>query len=388
MTTNRERRSRPRGGFALPVALGSMVIIGMILAGVFFAATQENRVGRNTVNQEKAFRAAEFGLNNTYGTWPTGTMNALSVGGVSTIVHDSSATSGWLDTVRVTRLNNNSYWLVSTAYAGSGYTLARHRTSGAIRIAFPQINFLAALTVHGSIKIGGSSLTTGVDTPPAGWACPPSTATQPGIATDDSTRISWSGCNNLTCVIGSPQISQNSAVADTNTFFTYGPDANWATLTAAANLTYSGSWTINGPAPSYTASGACNTAVQTNWGDPNRASPAGKCENYFPIIYFAGTGTTTHITGGTGQGILLVDGDLLVDGGFQWYGPVIARGHVATQGTGGHFNGGVMAADVDLEQNSVLGNAIIDYSRCAIDAALVGAGIPKRIKWRSWAEMF
>src|SRR6478672_2163101 len=98
MTTHRDRRSRPREGFALPVALGSMVVIGMILAGVFFAATQENRVGRNTVNQEKAFRAAEFGLNNTYGTWANGPMNALAVGGVNTTVHDSSA-SGWIDTV-------------------------------------------------------------------------------------------------------------------------------------------------------------------------------------------------------------------------------------------------------------------------------------------------
>jgi hypothetical protein len=387
MIVSRDKRTRPREGFALPVALGSMVVIGMILAGVFFAATQENRVGRNTVNQERAFRAAEFGLNNTYSSWPNGTMNALAVGGVSTIVHDSSA-KGWIDTVRVTRLNNNSYWLVSTAYAGSGLAQARHRSTTAIRIAFPQINFLAALTVHGGIKIGGSSLTTGMDTPPAGWACPPAGAEQPGIATDNVNNIETSGCNNLNCIIGSPQIQQNAAVSDSNTFFTYGPDANWSTLTAAANINYVGSWNVNGVAPAFTAAGACNTAVASNWGDPNRATPAGTCEGYFPIIYFSGAGSTVHITGGTGQGILLVDGDLIVDGGFQWYGPVIARGHVTTQGTGGHFNGGVMAADVDLEQNTVLGNAIIDYSKCAIDAALVGAGIPKRLKQRSWADMF
>lgn len=387
MTTSRERRSRPRAGFALPIALGSMVVIGMILAGVFFAATQENRVGRNTVNQEKAFRAAEFGVNNTYGSWSNGTMKALAIGGVNTIVHDSSA-KGWIDTVRVTRLNDNSYWIVSTAYAGSGFAQARHRTTSAIRIGYPQINFLAALTVHGAIKIGGSSLTTGVDTPPPGWACPPPVATQPGIATDNLSNIDPSGCNNLTCIVGNPQVQVSSAVSDTNTFFTYGADANWATLTSAATLTYSGNWTLNNVMPAYTASGTCNTALLTNWGDPNRASPAGKCEDYFPIIYFAGTGSTVHITGGVGQGILLIDGDLEVEGGFQWFGPVIARGHVTTQGTGGHFNGGVMAADVSLEQNTVLGNAVIDYSKCAIDAALVGAGIPKRLRGRSWAEMF
>jgi hypothetical protein len=89
-----------------------------------------------------------------------------------------------------------------------------------------------------------------------------------------------------------------------------------------------------------------------------------------------------------GQGVLLVDGDLLVDGGFQWYGPVVARGHVSTQGTGGHFNGAVMAADVDLELNSVLGNALVTYSSCAITEALIGAGIPRRLKQRSWSEMY
>src|SRR5689334_17570870 len=165
MTTNRDRRSRPREGFALPVALGSMVVIGMILAGVFFAATQENRVGRNTINQERAFRGAEFGLNNTYSSWSNQTMNALTRGGVSTIVYDSSA-RGWIDTVRVTRLNDQTYWLVSTAYSGSGLTQSRHSTTAALRLAYPQIDFLAALTVRGAIKIGGSSLTTGVDSPP------------------------------------------------------------------------------------------------------------------------------------------------------------------------------------------------------------------------------
>lgn len=387
MITNRDTRSRPRKGFALPLALGSMVVIGMILAGVFFAATQENRVGRNTVNQERAFRAAEFGVNNTYSAWNNQTMNALAQGGVTTIVHDSSA-KGWIDTIRVTRLNDNSYWLVSTAYSGSGLTQARHRTSSAIRMGYPQINFLAALTVRGAIKIGGSSLTTGVDTPPPGWDCPPPGPTRAGVATNDSTNINYSGCNNLSCVIGSPQILQNAALADTATFFNYGADANWASLTSMATLNYTGSWTLNGIGPAYNAAGACNTAISTNWGDPNRATPAGKCEGYFPIIYFAGGGNTVHITGGVGQGILLVDGDLVVDGGFQWFGPVIARGHVTTQGTGGHFNGAVMAADVDLEQNTVLGNAIIDYSSCTISEALVGSGIPKRIKGRAWADMF
>jgi len=36
----------------------------------------------------------------------------------------------------------------------------------------------------------------------------------------------------------------------------------------------------------------------------------------------------------------------------------------------------------------VLGNAIIAYSACAITEAMVGSGIPRRLKQRSWADMF
>ena len=145
---------------------------------------------------------------------------------------------------------------------------------------------------------------------------------------------------------------------------------------------------MNGIQPS-TVNGDCNTFDNANWGDPNRATPAGPCESYFPIVYFQGDiSTTAHISGGTGQGILLVDGNLVVDGGFVWYGPVIVRGSLTTQGTGGHFNGGVMAYDANLNDNTVLGNATINYSGCANAAATSANALIRRMKVRSWAEMF
>jgi hypothetical protein len=125
-----------------------------------------------------------------------------------------------------------------------------------------------------------------------------------------------------------------------------------------------------------------------NWGDPYRNTPAGACETYFPIVYISDSTATTNISGGYGQGVLLVDGDLVVNGGFEWYGPVIVKGHLSTQGTGGHFNGAVMAADVDLEKNDLLGNALVTYSSCAVADAMIGAAIPKKLTQRSWAEMY
>lgn len=383
------RGPRERKGFALAMAIGSIVVIGTMIAGIFFVATQENRVGRNSLNQEKAFRAAEWGLNYTYGTWSSGAMSSLATGASVTRVYDSSASRGWADTVRITRLNGPTYWLVSTGTAGSGATASRHRTNLVIRIGYPNINVLGALTVRGAINIGGSSYIAGGDTTPSGWPssdCPPPN-NMPGIATPSRGNITTSGCTRLSCVDGTPDVRVTGASNDTSTYFVYGNDANWASLTAAASLTYTGNQNLNGLAPSVSG-GICNTADDHNWGDPRRANPAGACEGYFPIVYFSGTTSVAHLTTGSGQGILLVDGDLIVDGGFEWYGPVIVRGHLTTQGSGGHFTGAVMAANVDLEQNVVLGDAIINYSSCAVTKALVGAGIAKRLAQRSWAELY
>lgn len=379
-----------RTGLALPVALGSIVLIGLILSGVFFAATQENRLGRNTITQEKAFRAAEFGLNKAYATWNNATTGKLAKGAVTTIVDDSSA-RGWIDTVQVTRLNTQTYMLVSTGYAGSNITAARHRTSSVLRINFPKIDVLAALTLRGGLKLGGSSFIEGQDTPPTGWTdCGPTGPEQPGIAAtkNDSATVSLSGCKSFKCVDGNPDVQVNPAAGDSNTYFNFGNGITWATLTASATDPLLPSQLSNAPAPSLTAGGGCNTGDPMNWGDFNRNTPAGACETYFPIVYISDTTATNHVTGGGGQGILLVDGDLVVDGGFQWYGPVIVRGHLTTQGTGGHFNGAVMAADVDLELNSVLGNALVTYSSCAIADAVFGAAVPKKLTQRSWSEMY
>jgi len=389
-------RLTSRPGFALPVAIGSMVVIGMLIAGVFFTATQENRVGGNTINQERAFRSAERGLNHVYGNWKNVTMNAMAIGATTRFSYDSMATKGFTDTVQVTRLNSNTYWLLSTGVAGSlaeitagrAIGAARHRTGMIVRVSPLTINFLGALTLRGDVAIGGSSFTSGADHPPSDWQCPPAGTTQPGLATSSINNIDLNGCKAFSCIDGAPSVLVTSAVNDTNTYFTYNDGATWSTITGAASLRFSGDQTFTSILPS-TSSGDCNTADLANWGDPNRADPAGPCESYFPIVYFAGTtANTVHIVGGVGQGILLIDGNLIVDGGFTWYGPVIVRGTLTTQGTGAHFNGGVMAYDANLNDNTVLGSAVINYSGCANAAATSANALVRRMAVRSWAEMF
>lgn len=375
---------RRRAGIAIVAALGGIVVIGALIAGVFFVSTQESQISGGSLVHERAFRAAELGLNTTLATWDAPVMFALPVGGMDTMVYSGT---GWVDTVVVTKLTTQAYSMLSTATAGSGrLARSRKKTLLSIRLSSPDFDFLGALTVRGSTVIGGSSLINGKNTNPAGWGdCPAASDTLAGVAIADSTQISYSGCSTGTCVQGSPRILQDPTVGDTTNYFSFG-DEDWKTLTASANKIISGTTTFSQINPVVT-NGACDKSVTSNWGAPVHTSPANPCENYFPIIHAKGSTNTLKLSGNKGQGILLVDGDLEISGGFEFYGPVIVRGRIKSTGTGGKLNGGVMAANVDLEQNTVLGDATITYSSCAVEKAIASSANPRRLEQRAWTEV-
>ena len=382
------RLSNRRPGFALAVALFSMVVIGALIAGAFFASTQEYRVGRNTVIQERSLATAEYGATAVVDGWSADWNSTLVVG--DTLQRAYSLADGSRANVTITKLSTMLYHVASEGRAGSGLTGdARRKVGLTVRLDVPEINILAALTSHGTTRIGGSSSISGNDSTIAGWDCPAAGASKPGIVIDDSTKVNTSGCNNLNCVAGTPKVLQSAAAADTNTYFKFG-DMNWSELTAMAepSHTFADGYNVQQVAAVDSGGVKCRRDVGSNWGDIRRGTGGMRypCETFFPIIYAQGDMTLS--AAGTGQGILLVEGDLTVTGGFEFYGPVIVRGRLRTAGTGGHFNGGVMAANVELEQNSVLGSAVINYSSCALLKALAGSALPIPIRDRAWTDLF
>lgn len=373
-----------RKGIAIVAALGGIVVIGALIAGVFFVSTQESQISGGMLVHERAFRAAELGLNTTLANWDAPVMYALPTGGMHTMVYSGT---GWVDTVVVTKLTQRAYSMLSSATAGSGrLARSRKRTLLSIRLSALDFGFLGALTVRGATQIGGSSLINGTNTNPSGWGgCSTPTDTLAGVAIADSSQITFSGCSTGSCVRGSPRILQDPTTGDTTKYFEFG-DEDWNTLTAAATKIISGNATLSSINPVVT-NGVCDKSVTSNWGAPVHTSPANACQNYFPIIYAKGSTSTLKLTGNKGQGILLVDGDLEISGGFEFYGPVIVRGRIKSTGTGGKLNGGVMAANVDLEQNTVLGDAMITYSSCAVEKAIAGSANPRRLVQRAWTEV-
>lgn len=376
-----------RAGIALATALGGLVIIGVLIAGVFFTSNQELRTGTNTFVQERAFRAAEFGLNAALASWDRAAMATLPFGASRTIVFDSSA-KGWTDSVIVTRLNATTFLMLSTARAFGGVQgQARRRTALLVRLSTPDIDVPGAVTTKGPTTIGGSAVISGFDRNPSGWtSCPVAVDSVAAVATADTTAIKLSACTGALCLSGTSRMLQTPAAADTATYFEYG-DEDYKSLSLYAEKVYEGSQTLSQLGP-VVVNGLCDRSSTKNWGSPTRSLPAGPCESYFPIIWSKGAGSTLRLNGpGTGQGVLLVDGDLELAGGFSFYGPVIVRGRIKSSGSA-QIYGAMMAANSNAAENMVLGDFTAQYSRCAVETAFRGAIPPKRVTQRAWTEVF
>jgi Tfp pilus assembly protein PilX len=133
---------------------------------------------------------------------------------------------------------------------------------------------------------------------------------------------------------------------------------------------------------SYNVSSATQTGM--NWGTPilgaTQQNPS-TCTDH-NIVDYNTNGTYIRLAGGTtGCGILLVEGNLEVNGGFSWNGIIIVTGSVTYSGggdkqvTGGILSGGTVDADL------VSGNANIVYCSDAVNSQ--SNSLPLRnLSWR------
>jgi hypothetical protein len=176
-------------------------------------------------------------------------------------------------------------------------------------------------------------------------------------------------------VKGNPPLEEDP---DTANFFDLG-DITFDELAADADIVLADGKVMEGknPEPSYNADGTCNTLDPDNWGDPE--NPGQPCANWFPTIYAKGD---LHLKAKqVGQGLLLVEGNLVAEGGFVFYGPVIVKGELVALG-GFTFYGGVKAGETDLGA----GNAEIYYSACVLQRVLsnTAAARPRLLMERPW----
>ncbi|GAC1650604.1 MAG: hypothetical protein NVS4B3_09660 [Gemmatimonadaceae bacterium] len=386
------RLSRARAGVALFIALGAMIIIGALIVGVHFAANQDFRAGRNSLVQEQALAAAEHGQNKVVANWNLA-WNTLKTGDTVSVADTIDAAAGTMANVRVTKLNDQTFFLLSVGVSGtSQISQAQRRTGELVRLAMPNLPFPGALTTDSTTVVTGTAKIAGADAMPAGWTCPPLTTAHAAVAVNTTSTVFGGGtCATLTsCATGNPPVLLTPVAGDSNTYFSYG-GLTWAQLIASADKVYPAPSTLSGIAP-VSAGPNCTTSSMSNWGDVNRnlVTP-GPCESYFPTIYAQGD---LQVSSGSGQGLLLVQGNLHLNGTFTWYGPIIVRGTVATNGTGNKIFGGVMAFNQGCvfgggpaACNVINGSSTIQYSSCAILNAFKNKVYVVAAK-RSWADLY
>src|SRR2546427_8296696 len=383
-----KRILRDERGMALAVAIFALVVVGALVAGAFFAGTQEQRVGENQRRVQTSFGVAEAGAQERVLSWDATSMNkrpqypagSVVIGPNATAPNGTGSYGGYsykvgpnLFLIDVTGRDNAS---AAGAIAGGGG--ARQRIGMITRIAPVDFGIHASLTTQGVVNLSGNADVNGNDQVPTGWiSCDPAGPAQPGVR-DQGGNVTETGNGS---VQGNPPVV-NDPTVNNNTFTTFG-GATYAQLAARASLGI--------PAGNYSTApvvtgGVCDQTVLTNWGDGE--NPLGACASYFPIIHATGTITLDNTQG---QGILLVDGDLNIQGSYQFFGIVIIQGDLKTAGGGttdAHFWGGVMAKNADLSTQNLSGKATLNYSSCSINAVLQATSPISMMRSRGWVQLY
>jgi hypothetical protein len=380
--------------------------MGALVAGSFFVGRVEQVSGHNTVFAAQAAEAAEAGLSHalasvdavTYDALPVWTPAAPNELVISNVQVGGQPGRVFTDSIR--RLNNTVFLIRSTGMRqGGGQTLSTYVLGQLVRLAKPTIGVNAAVTVQDPIKFNGNAFeVTGYNSYPPGWGAGdcPTGAPQAGNA-DDVVGIRSSTGTGVTGqdednIEGFPVNDVANDPTITSETFRDFLDYTYNTLASQPGVKVLPLTTpYNGVAPvldNTQTPAVCDKTAPLNLGEPRRnAGSITQCYGYFPITH--GTGSRTYFASGTrGQGILLVDGDLEMVGGFEWSGLIIVRGQMKVTGTGNKINGAILTEGVDIETaGSIGGNASVSFSRCAIDRAVQGAAAPMPVS-RGWAQLY
>ncbi len=377
---------RDERGIALAIAVLALVVVGALITGVFFVARVEQLSSSNAAWTAQAQQTAEAGITSVMGA-SASTYSSLAVGASSVGSYAQLGTGPDWYQVTVTKVNADNKFLVTALgerRAANSSVVASRRIGLLARMATAAIQTgPAAITTLGDVNIGGNSDVNGNDVRPGNWTttdCPNALSNAAGVRYNNG-AVSVTGSGSL---VGSPA-SQLDPTLNSSAFTNFG-DYNVNDLISIANYTLPPNYNFNSVGPVVT-SGQCDQTNTNNWGEPNHANAStAACQGYFPIIYI--TGNTTLQSNGRGQGVLIVNGNLDIRGGFQFYGVVIASGTVSTGNGTANVYGTVLAQNVSLADNNLLGNATVQYSSCAVTNALAGTGRLKGFTQRAWTQFY
>jgi hypothetical protein len=372
-----------RGGFALTATVMGLLLVAAIVSGGFYASSHESTLTRTNDAASKALFVAETGLHRTIATVRGPVLSAIprevTMAGPSGAVSYGGRTVGSYTTT-LTRTAGNLYVVraTGTLTAGGPYIGATRSLAQVVRIKTANFDKNTAIQVYGNLQVTGNSTVIGTDTYDPSWADCAFKSGSSAVLGNPNSQIILGGSGVVNGLV-------TKRVLNPSDFTLFG-DYTYAQVAALADYVYQPGASLD-PRPAFDANDNCNITDQLNWGSPTSADA---CSTWFPIMYAPGSVRITG--GGTGQGILLVDGDLEMSGGFTFYGAVVVLGKITVTGTGGHVRGTLLSFGGGSfgSMGQLIGDATVQYSSCAIDRAVKGnpnlsRGVP--INNRSWLDM-
>jgi hypothetical protein len=374
---------RNRRGVALMTVIVATVVVGAMAAGAVFVGIQEQRMGEGVRRLGKSAGVAEGGAVETLQAWNWASTNNIRLYPLDSVQLANTPAPNGTGVYRATtyRLTNQIYLLDVAARDSLSFSNkvpdngARGRIGMLARIVPLNVKVKGALTLGGPVTFGGGNVfVQGSDHIPPGWTtCAAVDTTLAGVVAKNAGDVA----NSQGQVTGSPNVLIDPSI-DSTWFMQYG-GTTYTDLAAAASITLPGG--SYSPAPSLVG-GVCNPTT-TNWGDGN--TPTNPCGSRFPIIHLTGDAT---ILNGQGQGIIIADGNLTFGGTFTFYGVIIVRKGFKTQAGGNpKVYGAVMAQDSNLATTAFAGDAVINYSKCALLKMKDATGTPAELRSRNWIEL-
>lgn len=374
-------RPERRRGFALPAAIISLVLLSALVAGALFVSTEELRSGRADGADQRALAAAEWALDGAILDWDPRRNLAQPVGRTDTLVSEYGLPNDEV-TVAATRVQPDAVWMTATATRGGDRRSipTRHTIGASLRLDGAGVLPRAALTTAGTISIDGGIVDgRGAAVPGDSAATCAANISAAGIAVPDVSRVTCAACatSQSSGVFGAPAID-SSGLAE-SAFALLGSEA-MASLVRRASIDLPGGSVTPRPA---STNGACDRADPLNWGEPGSSS---SCVDWLPVIHVRGS--VALGAGSVGQGILVADGSVRVDGGARFVGLVLAGDDITVSGPGSEIAGAAFAGMTNLAAASlVMDGGAIRFAACAVRRASLGTARLARTPGRWWVEL-
>lgn len=360
-----------RRGMALGLVLWAIVIGSALLAVAVFIGALERRAAATGRHLERAMTRAETRLSDALVGWSPGLLGRRLLHPFDSIVVGNLDPS-WRGVIR--RLNRGLFLVTVQAEdpsASSMATVATLSRLGWILRVRPVVLAPIAALQTGTAVLGAGSRLSGRDSVPAGWT---DCAVDTSIAGIAAGSLDQEGA---TVIEGSPP----TLVTPADTGFPAAVRPAFDQLTSQATVVLpSGEWT---PAPSVTGLD-CDVSDSRNWGDP--AGPGAPCGDYWPIVHVPGD---LRLRSGIGHGILLVDGNLQIDGPFRFDGVVMTLGKLEADASGGSIDvNGMIASAASGMAGHGLSGIRITYSKCMLFNSLQTSGTLIPLRSRAWKQLF